>query len=337
MPSFKQMELDAYTAAHRDEWDRLARLASSRSMSGAEADELIDAYQGGATHLSVIQSTIGQSLHGDRLALYLSRARQRFTGTPRNVLARLPEFFLRQAPAALYGIRWLTLATALATALIASVYYIWLVSNPDVLNTMASDEQLKKFATQDFFTYYSENATGSFTALVWTNNAFIALQCVVFGILGVFVPSVVFSNAQNLGISAAILERYDRLPDFFLYISPHGQLELYSVFVAAAAGMSIFWAMVRPGKVSRGESLAKAGRSLFTISIILTLSLLVSGFIEGFVTRQPWPWAIKIGIGTFALSFFLVYQWVVGRRAARHGHTGDLEEFEAGARQLTAD
>jgi len=68
----------------------------------------------------------------------------------------------------------------------------------------------------------------------------------------------------------------------------------------------------------------------------LILSLLVSGLIEGLVTRQEWPWPIKIGIGTVALSAFLVYQWVIGGRAARAGETGDLDEFEAGARQLVS-
>ena len=62
----------------------------------------------------------------------------------------------------------------------------------------------------------------------------------------------------------------------------------------------------------------------------------VSGTIEGYVTRQPWPWPIKIGIGTVALVGFLLYQWVVGRRAARLGQTGDLDEFEAGARVISA-
>ena len=66
------------------------------------------------------------------------------------------------------------------------------------------------------------------------------------------------------------------------------------------------------------------------------LARLVTGVIVGYVTRQDWPWVIKIGIGTIALSAFLVYQWVVGGRAARAGETGDLEEFESGARQLVA-
>jgi hypothetical protein len=101
--------------------------------------------------------------------------------------------------------------------------------------------------------------------------------------------------------------------------------------------MSIFWSWIRPGKLSRMESLAKAGRSLFTLAIVLTITLLMSGVIEGFVTRQDWPWVIKIGIGTVALAIVLAYQWIIGRIAVRNGQTGDLEEFEAGASRLTAD
>jgi hypothetical protein len=37
-----------------------------------------------------------------------------------------------------------------------------------------------------------------------------------------------------------------------------------------------------------------------------------------------------------ALVAFLGYQWVVGGRAVRAGETGDLDEFEAGARRLVA-
>ncbi|MCU1412856.1 MAG: hypothetical protein JWN80_196, partial [Microbacteriaceae bacterium] len=37
-----------------------------------------------------------------------------------------------------------------------------------------------------------------------------------------------------------------------------------------------------------------------------------------------------------ALAGFLFYQWVIGRRAYRAGETGDLEQFEAGARRIVA-
>lgn len=330
------MDLDAYSAAHREEWDRLARLGSQRHFSGVEADELIDRYQSGASHLSAIKTTAGESVQGDRLSLWLSRARLRFTGASANVLSQLPRFFAAQLPAALYRIRWLCLALTAATFLIAFLYAWWATANPAVLASLGSTAELESYAKEDFVNYYSEYSGGAFTGFVWTNNAWLAAQCIAFGIFGVYSPYLLFTNAQSLGLTAAIMNEFDRLDVFFLYIAPHGQLELYAIFVAGAAGMRIFWAWIAPGQRSRAQALAQEGRAMFTVVIGLILALLVSGLIEGFITRQDWPWVIKIGIGTVALGSFLFYQWGVGRRAARSGETGDLDEFEAGARQLVA-
>ena len=96
MPSFKQMDLDAYSAAHREEWNRLAVLAAKRRFTGAESDELIERYQAGATELSAMSTSVGQSIQGDRLSLSLSRARLRFTGASSNSVSQLPRFFAYQ-------------------------------------------------------------------------------------------------------------------------------------------------------------------------------------------------------------------------------------------------
>ncbi|MBC7725713.1 MAG: stage II sporulation protein M [Burkholderiaceae bacterium] len=330
------MDLDAYSAAHRDEWEELARLGRQRHFTGAEADELIERYQSGTAHLSAIKTTAGQSAHGDRLSLYLSRARLRFTGAGSNVLSRLPAFFLLQLPAALYRVRWVTLVVTLATALIGFLTAVWFIQNPELLALIGPESMRRQYAEEEFIGYYSNDPSGSFAGQVWTNNAFIAAQCIAFGITGVWVPNVIVQNAMGIGQSAAIMNEFGRLDDFFLYIAPHGQLELYSVFVASAAGLMIFWAWVAPGARTRGQALAEDGRALFTIVVGLILALLVSGIIEGYVTRQDWPWPVKIGIGTIALTAFLFYQWGVGGRAARAGHTGDLDEFEAGARRIVA-
>jgi uncharacterized membrane protein SpoIIM required for sporulation len=330
------MDLDAYSEAHRDEWDRLDALGRRRSFSGREADELIERYQSGSTQLSAIKTVAGSTAQGDRLSVSLSRARLRFTGAGTNILRRVPLFFAVQLPAALYRLRWLTLAVAVATVVIASLYAVWISQNPAVLASIGDSADLKKLAEEDFVDYYSENPAASFTGLVWTNNAWIAAQCIAFGILGVFVPYVVINNAQNLGVNAAVMFEYQHGDLFFLYILPHGMLELTAIFVAAAAGLRIFWAWVAPGAKTRGRSLAENGRALFTVALGLIVVLFVSGVIEGFVTPAPWPWWLKIGIGAVALLAFLFYMVVVGGRAARAGETGDLEEFEAGATQLVA-
>lgn len=330
------MDLDAYSAAHRDEWDRLAELGRRRTLTGAEADELIERYQSGATHLSAIKTTAGQSIHGDRLSLSLARARQQFTGASSNVLGKMPIFFANQLPAALYRIRWLSLAATLVFFVIATLYGVWLAQNPVLLLNMGTEAELRRYAEQEFVGYYSEYGEGSFAAQVWTNNALIAAQTIAFGITAVWAPYMLFSNAQGIGGAAAIMNEYGRLEDFFLNIAPHGQLELYAIFVAAAGGAMISWAWMAPGGRTRGQALAEDGRAFFAVVVGLILALLVSGIIEGFVTRQPWPWPVKIGIGTVALAAFLFYQWWVGGRAWRSGETGDLDEFEAGARKIVS-
>ena len=51
------MDLDAYVAAHRGDWDRLEELTRQRRLTGAEADEILDRYQRVATDLSLVRST----------------------------------------------------------------------------------------------------------------------------------------------------------------------------------------------------------------------------------------------------------------------------------------
>jgi hypothetical protein len=147
------MDLDAYTAAHRDEWDRLAVLDSKRTLPGAEADELIDLYQTGATQLSAIKTQAGSTAQGDRLSILLSAARLRFTGASANILSQLPRFFAAQLPAALYRLRWLTLAVALTTAVVAGLFAWWALANPQVLANVGSSADLKQLVNHSFVNY----------------------------------------------------------------------------------------------------------------------------------------------------------------------------------------
>ncbi|WP_251858429.1 stage II sporulation protein M [Herbiconiux sp. L3-i23] len=330
------MDLDAYTDAHRGEWARLDALAKQRRLDGRQADELIEGYRAGATQLSAIKTSAGSTAIGDRLSVTLSRARLRFTGATDNLLGALPAFFGAQLPAAFYRVRWLTVVVMLVTVAIGAIYATWIAGDPRVLASYGDDADLRRYVDSEFTDYYSSNPAASFAGQVWTNNAYIAAQCVAFGITGIWVPYVIFSNAQSVGIAAGVMFSYDRGDVFFEYILPHGMLELTAVFVAAAAGLRIFWALIAPGPRTRAQALAEDGRALFTVAIGLVLVLFVSGIIEGFVTPAPWPWWIKMTIGGGALAAYWFYTLYFGRRAYRAGQTGDLDEFEAGARRITS-
>lgn len=336
MGTVNHMDLDALTAARRGEWARLDDLGRTSRLTGAEVDELVARYRSASADLAEIKTAAGRSTEGDHLSTLLARARLRLTGASDNMLRQLPRFFRWQLPAALYRLRWTTLVVALGFFVVAALTATWIARDAAVLAALGGEAELAYYAEHEFADYYSRNPAAVFAGTVWTNNAWIAAQCVLFGITGFWPVMVIIQNAVGVGTAAAVLFAHGRGDVFLLFIAPHGQLELTCIFVAAAAGLHIFWAVVAPGPRSRGEALSAAGRSLATVAVGLVLALAVAGLIEGFVTAQPWPWPVKIGIGTLALALFLGYMLVVGRRAAAAGETGDLTEYEAGTPRLVA-
>lgn len=336
MRTVKQMDLDALTAARRAEWARLDELSRARRLTSVEVNGFVAHYRSASADLADMKTSAGRSPQADHVSTLLSRARLRLTGTPENVLRQLPRFFALQLPAALYRLRWTTLAIGLGFVAVSTLVAAWIARDPAALASLGPQAALAQYAEHDFTEYYSENPAAVFAGTVWTNNAWIAAQCVLFGITGFWPVMVLVQNAVGVGTAAAVLFAHGRGDVFLQHIAPHGQLELTCIFVAAAAGLHIFWALVAPGPRSRGAALAAAGRSLATVAVGLVLALALAGIVEGFVTPQPWPWAVKIGIGTLALGVFLAYMLVVGRRAARHGETGDLTEYEAGTPVLVA-
>lgn len=330
------MDLDALTAARRDEWARLDALSRARSLSGAEVDELVTRYRAASADLADIKTSAGRTPQGDYVSTLLARTRLRLTGVREHSGALVPRFFLRQLPAALYRVRWMLLAVAAGFLAVTALVATWIAGDPAAVAALGDSADLEYYAEEEFTSYYSENPAAVFAGTVWTNNAWIAAQCVLFGVTGIWPLMVLVQNAVGIGTAAAVMFAFDRGDVFFSFILPHGFLEITAVLVAGAAGLQIFWAWVAPGPRSRGEALASAGRSLGTIAIGLVFVLALSGVIEGFVTPAPWPVAVKITIGALALAAFLAYMLVVGGRAARAGEDGDLTEYEAGTPRLVA-
>lgn len=330
------MDMDAFSAVNGDKWARLYALAYKRRLSGSEADELLRLYQTTSAHLSLLRSVAPESGLSATLSATLAQARTRFTGARSNFMDDLARFFVIALPAALYRIRWLTVWCGLAFCLVAGAYALWISTSPDALRALGSDATIKQYVEQDFIDYYSENPAASFAGAVWTNNAWISAQAVALGITGFWVPMILFGNAQGLGVAAGVFAAVGKSDVFFSYILPHGLMELTAVFIACAAGLKIFWALVSPGIRTRGQAVAAEGRSLITVALGLVLVLFVSGLVEAFVTPSSLPVWAKISIGAAVLAAYWAYVLVWGRRAYRSGASGDLESADAGYTALAA-
>ena len=329
------MDLEAYAATHRPDWQRLDQLARRRGITADEVDELVELYGRASTQLSIVQTQDPDGPYANRLSLIIARARARLTSATGSPVAGAKTFFAVKLPYALYRIRWLTIILGAAFLAIAGAYGLWYGNNPDMFDAMMPEEAQIAYVEEDFVDYYSENPAASFTTLVWVNNAWIALQEVAFGITGFFVPYVLWVNAQGLGISAALMHKHDELDTFVAFILPHGLMELSAIFIAGAAGLRVFWAWVAPGRRTRLQSLADWGRQLILVGVGLVGVLLISGLVEGLVTPSSLPTWAKITIGALVLAGYWTYTWVLGSRAARANVDADLDDYDGGRQAIT--
>lgn len=330
------VDIDAFTWAHQRDWDRLSELSRRRVLSGPEADELVRLYQRTATHLSVVRSTAPDPALISDLSMRVARARGRIAASGGFSWATVLRFFVVSLPAALYRSRFWALGVTAAFLAIATLSGWWVATNASAQASFGSQEMIDMYVEESFEAYYSDSPAPSFAAQVWTNNAWIAAQCVAFGITGLWPAAVLLVNAINAGTAGGIMVSHEAGDVFFGLILPHGLLELMAVFVAAGAGLQLFWAWVAPGARTRSRALAQEGRALMTIALGLIVVLGVAGVIEAFVTPSGLHAAVKIAIGSCALAAYWFYVIFFGRRAVADGETGDLTEHEAGATELVS-
>lgn len=325
------MDLDAYVAAHRGEWERLRELGGRRSLNAAEADELLELYQRTATHLSQLRSSAPDPSVVRYLSAILSRARAKSMGGRTSTWAGLARFFASTFPAVLYRLRWWWITVLVTNVAAAFTIGVWVARHPGVQGSFLSAKQADRLVNSDFAGYYSQFAAGDFAARVWTNNVWVSALCIAFGVLGLPVIYLLVQNILNVAIIGGLMASHGKLSLFFGLILPHGILELTAVFVAAGAGLKLFWSWVEPGNRTRADSMATEGRSVVVVALGLIVVLFVTGVIEGFVTPSGLPTAARIAIGVIAESVFFLYVFIPGRRAFLAGDTGDVAEIDRSA------
>ena len=319
------MDIDSFSAVREARWVQLKALTTRRRLTGAEADELTRLYQATAGDLSAVRSAAPEPSLISRLSVLLAQARVGLTGAHGAGTGDFARFFTRTLPAAMYRVRWWGVVVAASVLVTALISGIWTYNHPEAMDLLGTPAERADYANNAFAQYYTNNSNSSFTAQVFTNNAWLALLCVAFGITGAIPLYLMYSTALQLAGAGAMMAEANGLDVFFKLIIPHVLLELSAVFVAAGAGLRLFWVMLVPGNRTRGDALGQEGRITFTVAIGLAMALFCSGLIEGFVTPSTMPWWLKIAIGIVACTSFWAYIFVAGRAATRDGVTGDVE------------
>ncbi len=321
-----RVDIDAFAALREARWSRLRQLARQRRRTGADADEMTRLYRSTASDLSQVRSAAPEPALITRLSMLLGTSRVWLTGSHQVRTGDIARYFTTSLPAALYRVRWWGAITGIAVVSLAVIAGYYTLNSPAALELVGPPEVRAQIAQEEFASYYVEYDSTSFTALVWTNNAWLAGQAIVLGITGIFPLILMYNTVVQLGVSGAVMAEYGMLDIFFQLILPHGLLELSAVFVAAGAGFKVFWTLLVPGRLPRTVALSGVFRTLLSVALGLAVALFLSGLIEGYITGSQIAWGLKVAVGVLASLAFWLYVFGVGRWATQRGASGDAEQ-----------
>jgi uncharacterized membrane protein SpoIIM required for sporulation/uncharacterized RDD family membrane protein YckC len=224
-----------------------------------------------------------------------------------------------RVPAAMYAMR-VHLLSVVLLFIVSAVTGAWLVySYPDLIALFAGPQLIATVERGELWTDGLLNVTPSavLSVSILTNNIVVSFFAFCSGIIfGLGTFYIIGMNGLSLGAIFAFTGQHDLAGRLFDFIMAHGCVELSCICIAGAAGAYIGEALVRPGARTRAEAFREAAGPSIRVMAVVTLLLLICGFIEGYVSPDPEVprWArVTIGVGYWLFMVSLLRGYVFGR------------------------
>ena len=222
---------------------------------------------------------------------------------------------LRELPAVVRR-SWRALVLAIAICALGAVAgYAVVRADPGRAGALLSPELIDN--ARHFKSGAAREGDPLYGAFYFTNNAKVAFTAYALGAtFGLGTVLILLYNGVMLGATLAIVLSLGASARFFSFVVAHGELEMLAIFIAAAAGLEMGWALLRPGWRRRSDALRDAAHATLPLALGAALLLAVAGLVEGWVSPKPLPFATKAALGAClfggALLYLLAYR---GRRA----------------------
>ncbi|MCF5709049.1 stage II sporulation protein M [Pseudomonas syringae] len=147
------------------------------------------------------------------------------------------------------------------------------------------------------------------------NNIGIAFQTYASGLLfGVGSLFFLLFNGLMIGAVAGHLTDIGFGQTFWSFVIGHGAFELTAIALAGAAGLKLGWALLAPGRFTRGEALRIAAQGSVQLIGGVIMFLLIAAFIEAYWSSMTWPTPlIKYLVGATLWVLVGTYLILAGR------------------------
>jgi uncharacterized membrane protein SpoIIM required for sporulation len=201
--------------------------------------------------------------------------------------------------------------------------YFALQVNHDVLDTIVppmfqdSFEHWKSGEFEDRSGFEAMTATSFYSM----NNPVVALKTGAesVGTLGLSTVSNIYQNGLIMGALLYEVGTVGKTGHLVVSIAPHGVTEISGILLSGAAGLSLGWALICPGRRRRGEALAHAGKDALVVLVTAILMMYIAAPIEGFFSFNPSiPNAYKAGFAILSALAWGAF-WVGFGRKGENG------------------
>ncbi|TDR36664.1 putative membrane protein SpoIIM required for sporulation [Tahibacter aquaticus] len=332
------MKQDIFQERHEPEWQALEQWLKqrtrprvqerSRDAEGVFGDlEFPGAYRRVCQHLALAQrrgysvvliDRLQDLVHRGHLVLYRPRS-------PR--LQAVVQFFGAEFPR-LVRSQWRAMWLSAALMFLPMLTIMALLQyRPELVHSIMPAEQIAKLeamydpADSDARLGRESGSDVQMFGVYIMNNISIGFRTFASGLI--FCVGSIFSlvfNGVFFGAAFGHLIAIGYGEPLWRFVVGHSAPELLAIVISGGAGMQLGFALIAPGRRSRGRALVEAGILGAKLVFGVFVLLLFAAFVEAFWSSIGWmPNLVKLGVGAALWLAILLWLWRGGRGAAHAG------------------
>ncbi|MCF5701592.1 stage II sporulation protein M [Pseudomonas syringae] len=319
------MKQSLFESRHKAEWECFA-LALERLERGKQTSQVSGfpkAYRRLCQHLALAQERGYSSFLIDSLQQQALRGHQQLYRHRSRLGANLLSFILADFPR-LVRAEWpfVLIAGLLFFGSLIGVGVLVHAFPELVYNLIPADQVREMQGMYDPVAGHLGRTTDRAASEDWVmfgyyvmHNIGIAFQTFASGLLaGVGSAFFLFYNGLVIGAVAGHLSEIGFGQTFWPFVIGHGAFELSAIALAGAAGLKLGWALIVPGRLTRGEALRLAARKSVLLICGVMLFLLIAAFIEAYWSSKTTVTPLtKYAVGATLWALVAMYLLFAGR------------------------
>lgn len=305
------MTLAEFTTKQQPIWSELEELLNrtrrrgAKNMSTIQLNRLGYLYRRITSDLAVAR----RDFPDDRCVTYLnalaSRAHASIYQTSPLKRNTIRHFFRFGFPTLFRrNLRFVVTAFLLFVIGFGTAYWIAL-ANPVFAEKLAPQHIVETIHAAEMWTNIPALQRNLAASFIMTNNIRVAFLAFASGITFMIGTVYILAfNGVHLGVISGLCHVHGLAPPLWAFVSPHGYIELTTIFIAGGAGLKMGYALIAPTQFTRKRTLTDAAKTAVQLIGGCVVLLIIAGVIEGFVSPSSLPSIVKIGFG-FATGVLL--------------------------------